>query len=243
MTFDWRWSYGAPGLMLWGVLVLPFVLVRENRDPRALLILAPLALLGLVWPAFKRISAMSSGNQPMFDSMFWSLAIGLTVLWLLAHKFASIRWSVKFVVAFGILTVTAGIGAVAYSPGSFEEVTTIFAFMAFVLVSAYALAARACRNRYRPLRFLAWFAWATLVGAMLALYAPFLLWSAILSDWPHDIVEVLIEMGLAGLLFGLAIYVVNLPYLLTAFRSPLYGERFRACLCLAEPQRELRPSQ
>jgi len=243
VPIDWRWSYGAPGLLLWCVLVPAFVLVRENRQPRALLILAPLIVLGLLWPAFKRISGMSSGDEQMFDAMFWSLAIGLTVLWLLAHKYASVRWSARFFISFGILTLTAGIGAVAYSPGSFEEVTAIFAFMAFVLLCAYTLAGRACRKRYRPLRFMAWLAAATLVGAMLAIYTLFLLWSTMLSDWPHDVVEVLLEMGIAGLLFGLAVYVVNVPYLLTAFCSPLYGERFRACLRLAKPQPELTPSQ
>ncbi len=235
VTFDWRWSYSASGLLLWGVLVLAFVLVRENRDPRALLILAPLVFLSLLWPAFKRVAAMPSGDHPMFDALFWSLTIGLTVLWLLAHKLASARWFARFLIAFGVLIVGAGIGAAAYSPGSFEEVTTIFAFLAFVLVSAYALAGRVCRKRYRPSRFMAWFAAGTFAGSILAIHALFLLWSAILSSWPHDIVEVLIETGIAGLLFGLAVYVVNVPYLLTAFRSPLYGKRFRACLHLDAP--------
>ena len=47
-----------------------------------------------------------------------------------------------------------------------------------------------------------------------------------------DILEAILMLTLVGLIFGLCLYVINLPFMILVFYSPFFRERFCACLRL-----------
>ena len=53
--YEWRWSYSAPLLLPWLVLLVSIVGIRANRDRRAWLILVPLMIVNLSYLLLKKI--------------------------------------------------------------------------------------------------------------------------------------------------------------------------------------------
>jgi len=78
--YNWKWYYNTPGLLLWIVLILAIVLVKENHDPRALLIILPLLVVNLLWFGFTKLLSFPSSVRLHYDSIVASYAIGIALL-------------------------------------------------------------------------------------------------------------------------------------------------------------------
>jgi hypothetical protein len=164
------------------------------------------------------------------------MAVGIAVLWLVVNYFESSGSFVRFLLSFVILVAVAGLGTLSYSTEFSNEVVlflVLFAFLAITMLSAMTTAGKLCKWKYRPLCFMLWLAVWMLLGSLFATYGFFIVGTSIMSSGPGpDILEAILMLTLIGLIFGLCLYVFNLPYMILAFYSPFFRERFCACLRL-----------
>lgn len=235
VVYNWRWYYSAPGLLLWLVLILVLVLPKSNHNRRALLIFVPLVFVNLLWLLFKKLSGMSSSDAQQFDILFQSMAIGIAVLWLIAPKFGGSNGFVRFCMSVGILAVVAGLGTLSYYTGFSGETAVclvLLVFMSIVLLLALTVAGWLCKRRYLPVRYMLWLGLCTLFGSVAALLGFFIVLTLFIFPSQVKLVSMFFEVVVVGLAFGACLYVLNLPYMILAFYSPFFRERFFACLNL-----------
>jgi MFS family permease len=239
--YEWRWQYSAPALLVWLALIAAMAGIKANRDRRTFWILIPLAIVNLLYLLLKKVTSMPSSSAIQFDLLFQSLAIGVMLLWLVAPALGRYPGVRRGLVAFVLLMVVAALGMLSYGSAPPDE-TTIFlvllGFLALVLVLALIAATRSCRRVYRPGHFMAWLAvWMALGGAigMLGSYVVIL---GVLSSGPDasQLPLVILMAGLMGLVLGLCLYVLNLPFMLLGFASPFFRTRLQACLNLRRPE-------
>lgn len=235
VNFDWKLLYSAPGFVIWLVLILALILPKANHDLRILLIFAPLVIVNLFWLALKRASGMPSSTAYQFDTVFHSMAVGIAVLWLVVNYFKKFSGFVRFLLSFGTVVIVAGLGTLSYSTEFSNEVVlflSLFAFLTITMLGAITIAGKLCYWKYRPLCFMLWMALWTLLCSLITTFGFFIVGTHIMSSGPRpDILEAILMLTLIGLMFGLCLYVLNLPFMLLGFANPFFRKRFCACLC------------
>jgi hypothetical protein len=238
VAYNWKWYYGIPASALWVILVPAIVLVKANRNPRVLLILVPLLILNLLWSVFKRTLGFGSSDTEMFTMLFHSLVMGITAVWLLAHKLSNRNRFVTFLLALVVMAVAGLTGTTSYGMTEFSSETALISILLAVWASAvivlFALTGWCCRKRYSGLRFMLWLpVWSVATGIASTL-SYFGIGLIIMSIAGNSIPSylMLLQVFAVGLVFGLCLYVINLPYMILAFCSPFFRERFYACLRL-----------
>ncbi|MHC4581892.1 MAG: hypothetical protein ACYS14_10575 [Planctomycetota bacterium] len=235
--FDWKWTYSAPGLIIWLVLIGAIALPKANRDRHVLLILVPLAIVNLLWLAFKKVSGMPSATASQFDTVFHSMAVGIAVLWLVESYFDRFGGFVRFLMFFGTLVAVACLGILSYSTELSDEVAlflSLLVFFSITVLGATTAAGKLCKGQYRPLRFMLWLALWTIVAGMVTMHGFYVVGNLIMSSGnsvPYNL-EALLMVTFVGLVFGLCLYVLNLPFMILAFTNPFFRKRFHNCLRL-----------
>jgi hypothetical protein len=68
------------------------------------------------------------------------------------------------------------------------------------------------------------------VLALLPAVITAVLW-AILGGFGSLVLVVLVQMSIMGIAVAGMLFLLNLPFMILVFNSPLYGERFRALFC------------
>jgi hypothetical protein len=237
IPFEWKWSYSAPALAVWLALILALVLPRANRDLRVLWILVPLAMVNLLWWGLRELSGMQSGMASQYDTVFHAMSVGLASLWLVVSCFDRFGGFVRFLMLLGTLLVVACLGILSYSTEFSKELALFVAMLAFLSITvlgAGAVAGKLCRGKYHPLRFMRWLALWTILGSMLTIFGFFIVGNLIMSSGSldADILPAMLMLGFVGLLFGLCLYLLNLPFMILGFTNPLFRERFCRCLGL-----------
>jgi hypothetical protein len=211
------------------------VLPKANRNPRILLILVPLVIVNLLWLGFKKVLGMSSSDASQFDTLFHSMAVGITVLWLVLHYFNRLGGFVRFLLSFVTVVAVAALGILSYTTEFSDEVFLFLAFFAFLTITilcATAAAGKLCHWKYRPQNFMLWLALWTVLVSLCSTFGFFFIGTAIMSSgsWP-DTLEAILMLSFVGLIIGLCLYVLNFPFMILGFANPLFRERFCACLC------------
>ncbi|UCE99868.1 MAG: hypothetical protein JSV82_02045, partial [Planctomycetota bacterium] len=235
LNFDWKWSYSAPGLIIWLALILAIMLPKANRNPHILLIFVPLVIVNLLWLAFKKVLGMSSSDVYQFDTLFHSITVGIAVLWLVVNYFEKFRGLVRFLLSFGTIVTVAYLGTLSYSTEFSNEVALFLAFFAFMtttMLVAITAAGKLCYWQYRPLNLMLWMAMWTLLGGLFTTFGFFIVGIFIMSSGPKpDILEAILMLTFVGLILGLCLYVLNLPFMILGLTNSFFRERFCACLC------------
>jgi hypothetical protein len=235
VNFDWKWSYSAPGFVIWLVLILAIVLPKANHNPRILLIFVPLVLVNLFWLVLKKVSGMPSSSASQFDTVFYSMAVGIAVLWLVANYFERFGGFVRFLLSFITVVAVAALGTLSYSTEFSNEMVLFLAFFGFLTITilcATTAAGKLCHWKYRPPRFMLWMAVWMLLVSLITTFGFFIVGTAITSSGPGpDVLKAILMLTLVGLIFGLFLYVLNLPFMILGFANPFFRERFCACLC------------
>jgi hypothetical protein len=235
VIYNWKWYYSVPGLALWVLLLLAIVLVKANRNPPALLILVPLLITNLLWSIFKKAVGFPSAQVEMFNMLFYSLTVGIAILWLLAHKLGSRSRFVTFLLSFTIMAVVGLTGAISYSGLEFFQQTAwaliLLAIPAFAMLLGFVLTGWWCRKHYRPVSFMLWLAvWIVAANIMTILAVSSIVF--IVQRVSVPISTILFFMLVEGLILGAFLYAVVLPYMILALRSSFFRQRFYACLHL-----------
>ena len=235
VVYDWKWYYSTSSLALWLALIAAFIFIKANRNLQALLILVPLLIVNLLWLAFKKVMVFGSADIEMFGMVFNSLVVGITVLWLFAHKFGNRNRFVTFLLALALMAVLGLVGAISYCGLTFSQQTggevIILAMLPLAVLLGFVLAGWQCRNRYSGLRFVLYLALWT-VAVCLASTLVFYPIVFIIQQVPVPISTVLLVALIAGLAFGAFLYVIVFPFMILALWSSFFRERFYACLRL-----------
>jgi len=236
IVYNWRWYYSIPGLALWVVLLGAIVLVKSNRNPRALLIVLPLLIVNLLWFGFVKLLRFPSSARVLYDPLFVSYTVGVAILWLLAHKLGNRNRFVTFLLALIIMVVVGLVGLASYGTGvSFDETTLFLMFLvilALVVLIGFVLAARLCQKHYGGLRFTLWLALWTVISSVAAMLTFMAIMLLVEGRLPSDLTLMLLQVLVVGLVAGLLLYAINLPFVILALSSPFFRERFYACLRL-----------
>jgi hypothetical protein len=231
--YSWKWYHSVPGLGLWIVLALVILLVRDNRDPRVLLIFIPIFLVRLLWSLFQPILGAPSDVLAIIGVLVDALAVGMAVLWLLAYKLGKQNRFVSFLLVLGVLVTVSFVAIVSHQAWSSRaglELLVIQALGIATMLLVFVLAGWHCRRRYGPWRFMLWLALWTAVISIVAFLIFFLI--TLIAEGPSDPLEELIrqlpQVLLVGLIFALCIYILNLPFMILAFTTPFFRKRFYA---------------
>jgi hypothetical protein len=223
----------VPGLALLAVLVGAIVLIKDNRNPRAPAIIVPLLVVYLLWSGFVNLMNFPSSARLQFDPLFYSFASGIALLWLLGHKLGNRNRFITFLLALLIMTAVSIVGQASY--GGFSEQRIIFIIfmisLSLAVLISFVLSGWRCRHDFNGKRFTLWLApWMVL--STLAAMTIFMTVMFVYQGVPGRITPVLLQMLVTAVLVGLVLYVINLPFMIMALNSPLYRERFYACLRL-----------
>ncbi|OHB54496.1 MAG: hypothetical protein A2173_05750 [Planctomycetes bacterium RBG_13_44_8b] len=235
VVYNWKWYYNVPALALWVLLILAIVFVKANRRPQALLILVPLLVVSLLWSIFKRLTSMSSSGAETFDMLFYSLAVGIAVLWLLGHKVGNRNRLVTLLLAFTVMAVVSLIGVISYSGMQISQQSgAVLIFLTFMILSmllGFVLTCWKCRKSFSALRFMLYFAlW--IVVACVFIVVGFYSIMLIIGRASVPIKIILLWVPLWSAILGVVLYVVIFPYMILAFHSSFFRERLFACLNL-----------
>jgi len=229
--YTWRWYYSATGLGLWIVLILAMALPKANRTPRILLILVPLAVAYLGWLAFRAAMGGNEHDNILFGIMVCTLAVGSAVLWLLAHRLAAGRWYKTLLAALGVALGVALVGGLSLGVESNEMVLAMVFIGAMMIatVLGYALAAWGYRSR-RAWRFLMFQAVGTVGAAFVGAFLMVLIVAFIIQGGPDDVAPFLVGVAAGGLVGGLIVFLVALPFAILGLSSPFFRQRLQMCM-------------
>ena len=230
VLYHWPWYWLLPRLAPWLLLTLAIILPRVNRDARALLIFIPLLVLSLLWPSVAKRAGIGPVSTEEYGLSFESLVVGVALLWLNADKLGKSPGLMQFAVSLGLVLLAGLAGVVSFGRASMDNLSPFLGLIALagsVLLIALAATRRSLRRRYKPLPFTLHLGFWSLLSSTAGMAAVTLVVGAFggfgaSSNLPSALREAL----RFGLLLGVCLYAINLPYMLLAFRSPFFRRRF-----------------
>jgi hypothetical protein len=177
----------------------------------------------------------SYADVETFNMMFNSLVAGITFLWLFAPKLGRFNPWIAFFLSFALIMTLFLVGIVSYHGSGFSQDTAVvlsmLAVLALAMLLGFVLAGWRCRKHYGPVRFMLWLAiW--MVFVCLATILVFYLIAFMIEQAPIPISTILLMATIVGLVLGVCLYVINLPYMILALRNSFFRDRFHACLRL-----------
>jgi hypothetical protein len=237
-TYDWKWFYNVPGLLLWIVLILAIVAPRTNRNPHILLLFIPLLIVSFLYAVFKRVTGMPVATAVQFDAFCQPLVFGTAVLWLLAHGLANLRPMARFLLASAVISGVALFGVPLGGAGNMAEAmlkSVALILIGMAILASFVVTGRLCRWQYLPGRFALWLALCDTTIGIVAMSVVFFITLAITPSRP-DVWMVIPQVLFLGLLIGLCLYGIALPFVILGFRSVFFRDRLCKCLSLSSPQ-------
>jgi hypothetical protein len=237
VVYNWKWYHSAPALALWVILAGAIVLVKDNRNWRALLILIPLLIVHLLWSIFLKMMPIASSQLPIFSQIFVSLTIGIAVVWLLAHKLANRNRFITFLLALATMAIVCFAGVISYSGLNFSVTTSgatiLLSVLTLTIMFALALTSWSCRKRYSSVRFMLWLAgWCVgvCILSMLVFSGFWMLTSSVRV--PISLYLYLVMVLSQTLVIGGLLYAALFPFMILTFRSSFFRKRFYDCFRL-----------
>jgi hypothetical protein len=238
---EWHWHYHLSGLWVWALPLVLLVALPENRSRQAWMILIPLSVLAaFVWPLIVGLLSMRSDDSVRYGIQFDALIASWAVVWLLGVRLSRWHGMLSFSMALAVmLLVGAASGCLRFGFWSrFQFIE--YAVPVAALVLAMSLSACCCRRAFRPVRFLAWLAFWVVLGVLAGLAAEVVYvlargdveFSRIADYWGR----LAVKLSVAALCLGGILYVINLPFMVLAFKCPVYRDRFHAVLRLPKDQ-------
>ncbi|MBP7829231.1 MAG: hypothetical protein KA248_04865 [Kiritimatiellae bacterium] len=228
---DFRWSlWWSLGSRVGWFLLLPLMLLKENRRRAAWWIAAPMALEIALLAGLGRWLSILEAVLPLS-----AVATALAALCLLGDRLARRSAWGRVGAALAIWCLACGVawGIAAESLSRLLELLPAL-LAGLVFVGACGLSARRRRPGFGSfaLRMLAW------LVAIMALLAVVLLFVFIGASWNAGMLEYLLPITGAALFWGaamgVAIWLLLAPFLLLGARNALYNKRLKAILSLEE---------
>ncbi len=236
VVVEWHWYEHLPYFFGWLLILALLVVVRENRNGQAWTILIPSLLLYFVlWPWIVRLLGLDASTEEILGDPIQLLIVGWTAVWLLSPWLARYRPSVFFLLALVLVLLMVAVFYFAvYQSSDIQSMLFFYSTAIFTLLVGISLTVRSCRGVYRPKAFMAWLVLWLPIGAAISLGGIMVV--AIIINWSVPALSLLlITLPVGSAIIALLLYFLNLPYMILAFRCPLYRERFQTILRLSEP--------
>jgi hypothetical protein len=227
VMIQWNWGYSFPFLPLWAILLLLFAL-KSNRHRQAWLILLPLGLVLLVWRMLAVLFSIPDEAVESIGFFVESGVLGWTAVWLLGHWLGTRHRSLSFLMIWGAM-FAIDLGAFYCHFEDYREIAPLligFGLGSAVLPLAMLLSSFFCRGKYSPLRFSLWLLlWTAVITLVLMLVFFFVM---MLNNQPNwDILGfILFMLTLYSVFLTGLVYLINLPFMILAFKSPFFANRF-----------------
>lgn len=240
VTYTWSFVENLSGFAVWVFLLLAFILIKENRNGRALAILIPLVAVNLFWIAIKKLTGMPSLSIAIFDVLFNSFTVGLAIVWLISHRFAGSNRFAVLVLSLIIMMLTFAVAIVGFKGIDFDEevlqMSILFGASAVAVMLSLVMAGLNCSRRYGAVKFMLWLGlWCVVLGsvAMVAFFIAAVIFAA--AQGGHiDIASQLLQVAVMGLVLGGILYVLVLPYMILVLNNDMFRQRFYGCFRLRE---------
>jgi hypothetical protein len=223
---QWLW---IAGLLVWLLLVLAFILFKENRNLKALWIVIPIIVLYLILELLKLL--WPGQLYGLDQAVAFNQIIGVSIVFLLGERLAKLKWPTLFVTSLLIIIATGFIGLLGKNSIYFEGVdrTTITNICggAFFILIALSLTSRSCKKKFSKTRFLLFFLmWLSIVQIIISILVTTVMWGVdIFMQYYLWIIMMLIGQVLIN-------YLITLPFWILALTNNFYNQRFKSCLKL-----------
>ena len=215
-------------LPLWALVFLLLVLPKANRCAQAWLIVIPLGLILLVWRMPFALLGVSDGSVETFGVAIASVTMAWSVVWLVGHRLAVRSRIATF---FLLLAAMLAVGVYSHycyfqSADDMPWVLIWCGVSAIILLLAMILTGAMCRRKgYSPPVFCLWLIlWMEIVANAAVLCV--IVIDMMVNQYSEALVEIAAEMFLPATIMGGFLYLLNLPFLILAFKSPFYQQRF-----------------
>lgn len=236
VEFDWKFQWilllsYAPWLILAALLLMR----RKNRTWRICWLIVPLGLVLTACHILPRLFGVAPQETDQIRDFLDAVGFGLTCVWGWGDWIGSrTRLLTMCKTALWMLPVSALCALFQAGPhgpiASFAIVVMIIAvFSALMILAALNLAAIRCGGRYKPWRFSLWLLVWLVLGAVIVVVVSFSFIEAHVFtarfDWSF-LFKRLPEVLLGGAIWGVILWAITLPFLILAFSSSFYRERF-----------------
>jgi hypothetical protein len=243
VSVSWRWYYHLPGVAFWALALPLFGVVKENRHRQAWTILIALLVIVIVSRMLPTLFSADPGPAEFLSTFLTTFATGWTMVWLLGPWLGGVRGVMAFIIALavmyfvGLLSYMTCFG-LAYGQ-NLPALATCYTLATFGLLLPMVLTRHSCRRGYSRSRFMGWLLFwmeVAMVVGMLLLDVAMALIDTVPGRAPAELfIGALPSVLLVGAVSGVVLYLVNLPFMVLAFRTDLYGKRFCHVLRLARP--------
>jgi hypothetical protein len=224
---------GFAAFFVWILLLLAFVLFKENHTAKALWIIASIVSVYVIWELMTLLSPKM--GLDIDRSFAINYVVGLAIVFLLGERLAKLKWPALMAVSFVIIVGTGFIGLLSHNSAYFNglDPMTLVTILggATVFVLATALASRWCRKKYTKTRFLlVLLMWFLVVQAVVSSLIPIAAYGIgiFLKYWYWFL--------MMNVVYALINYLITLPFWVLALTNTLYRQRFRSCLNLPDPE-------
>ncbi len=226
VTYTWNPLYNLVGILPWLLILLAFIIFKENRRLQALWILLPVLLLKLVWAGFAKMSGMPSESSLLMGSMIDCLLVGFVLIWLMAERIGRRNRFVTWLLAWLVLGAALLAMIVNLGGGMYMVMLSIFIGLTFgILMVSFPLAAFSCRKRFSGLRFSLWLAlWVVL--ATFVFYTAAALIQVMASGL--SLVMVLMQILMVVFIYAGILVASLLPFEILWFKNAFWRKRFEA---------------
>jgi len=220
--------------LLWLLLLLAFVTLKENYNLKSLWILLPLGIVLGLWFLIKSTLSHDIVNTLGMGPVFTSFAVGLAVLALAGEKIAAGKWYISYLIVI-ILLLAAGLsGVLGSNSGRLDAAskTSLYSFVYWgaAIVLAISITAYNNRKKYSNKRFILYFLFWSVVGQYVTMFVyASISWGLLTNKNAGDI---LMWVLILGVIQGIIMFIMTLPFLLLFFRNELFRNRFRESLAL-----------
>jgi len=205
------------------------------------LIFIPLGLVLLVWRMPLTLLGVSDASTERIGFLAVSVTMAWTMVWLLGHWLKCSHRIATFFLILGPMVTASLLSYYSHAKNIDWNSITGYGFCVLVLLLAMMFNSHFCRKRCTPRQFLGWLIlWNGLVAWLVMLTFFVALTATMLVIHPNSQLHVWELMASAAIIpavesltLGSSLYLLNLPFLILAFKSPFYRERFESLFGVA----------
>lgn len=213
------------------LVLVPFVLLKPNRQPRAWVVLVPFCLIAAIMLAGQQLPVTTAATVFAYAYPYIvMLASSLCLLCLLSFAFPG--WSAaRKSLAIAALYLLPGMLILFFlyagSGLQFRIQAALYGIAPLLLLVSFILSGRRCKKHWHLGRFTLWFLlWNFILVLVVALLVFGIL--VIIQPPPSPWWSFMLPFVVLVLLLKLILFLIAFPFVLTAFLSPLYRERLIA---------------
>lgn len=214
--------YHAQGFIPWLLMLLAFVVLKENRTLQVAWIFAPIALLAAGYWAFMTIAKTTTGDKVQMNAFFTITVLGFAMIWLLADRIRKCSRLVTFLSAAVIYFGFLGADLLASGFGKDTMTVAILASLSILpILLAFAAASRLSSKSFGKVRFL------VVAGAVsFVSFAVILSVVTLITDPSHSLRGQIDELAFASLIFSAVFLLAFTPFLVLLWTNRFWRRRF-----------------